>query len=295
VNTILQWNGSTSLAWTAPPASPRQGEVLLHATHTLLELHPEPRALVSIATVAEAGPGVELRPGSPVAVSSPTPGSFLSVDAASCTQIPAPAEPAAASVTPLLAEVLGALRCAKPDLGAEGVVAGSDLRAELLLRVLSLAGFRSVTSLRAADAPEPVGAVDKVVRGSAAGEGETLGERLKKLQGPVCAFDTTSQGSMIQALMSAAPDRSTIVLLAGHGSGASAVNFYRDVHRKNLRLLGVAAWSASADDLRRATRLLQEKRIELDLFRFGSVQASPGVPWQQRHRWVLLRWSGDPS
>ncbi len=295
MNRILQWTGSGPLATVEPPAIPGAGEVLLHATHTLLEFHPEPHALPSIARVRERGSDVDLQPGARVAVQEPTPRNALTVAAKSCIAIEASADAAAAAVVAVLAEVLLALRRIECDLGTNAIVTGSDLRAELLLLVLSAAGMRSVLAIREADAPEPIAAVANLLRGSPSEYREALAAHLQGLRGPVRAFDTTAKNGVIESLLAAVPSASSVALLGRRNSTPTNVNFYRDVHRKNVRLIGSGPSSVSGEDSGRAHRLLAEGRIAVDRFQFESVVASDySMANPPGRRWVLLQWDTNP-
>ena len=295
MNQVLQWNGSGLLSRVEPPVRPDAGEVLVDATHTLLELSPA-RALASTGTVRECGAGVELQPNARVVVSAPAASSALTVRARSCFVIEGAAEAASAVLIPPLAEVLRALRLGEPDLGSRVIVTGSDLRAELLLHILSWAVARSVVSVRAHDAPEPVSRVDHLFRGNPSDYQMALALQLQQARGPVLGLDTTSQDSVIQSLLASVPSGSAIVLLEGGGSGSSPINFYRDVHSKNLRIIGCTPRSVAPEDFLKASRLLEKKRIDLDLFHAETVVASESLsPLHERNRWALLQWSARSS
>lgn len=287
----LYWLGHGSPTWVEAVTSPEVGQVLLHATHTLFELQPTALALTSVARVQESAAGTSLQRQARVVVRGPDPSNVFQVLARRCTPIVESTDAAAAAILPLLAEVLCALRRAAPDLGTSVIVSGSDLRAELLLCILARGGTRSVASLRATDAPEPVTKLGEVLRSTPGDVSPTLVAHLEQLRPPILVLDTTSTRSIIQSHLVSLPNRSSLVLLGGSVSGAAAVDFYRDVHRKNLRLFGTSPASVTEADSLRASRLLETKRIAPEDFRFEKVEAAAGrVPPTAGQRWVLLHW-----
>jgi acetyl-CoA acetyltransferase len=175
----------------------------------------------------------------------------------------------------VLAEVAHALDRARLEPGWVGVVAGADLRAELLLAMSGNAGARHLIAVRDANAPEPRVAPDLLLRGRVSDYQAQLVEALESIGAPVVAFSTASDSQVVHALLSALPASSRLVLLAGDSNGSTQVNFYSDVHRKNVMVAGVDANSFGHQDVIRAQRLLQHSRVRAEMLDVPEIAVGP--------------------
>jgi threonine dehydrogenase-like Zn-dependent dehydrogenase len=274
------------------PEAPSGGQVFLDVIATWCDFDPRPRALAALAQVRQAGTPVDLQAGDRVAVIAPPPSNVLLVPRASCWPLAPGADAARSLLATVLAGVLCAVHRGAAALGSSAVVSGDNLQAELLLQVLRAAGMRAVCNVRSAEAPPPLLPVEPLFRGSPADYQEALAAHLQPSRGPVIAYDTTSRSSVILSLLAALPKGSTLVLLSGEGSGSASVNFYRDVHRKNLQVVGSPPAAAEEPDFVRASRLLETGRIDPDRFPVANAFVSTDrVPGIGDARWVLLHWN----
>ena len=235
-----------SVDWTAggrvvrdQQKASQSAESRVHATHTLVEIGDESRGLSVLGSLdpPDQGDHGSLR----VAMPTPEVTNHPLIGDRPIVEVPGPTEPLSGLLVPMVAGILKAFTRAALDPGWDCVVIGSDLRAELVSFLGNIMGARSLTAVRS-------GAISGVLSSSSPGqvfdsdaEGwfDLLADHLAERPGPVLAFDTTGVGSEVNAALAALPARSQIALFGPSSPGSVSVDFYRDVHRKNVNLLGV--------------------------------------------------------
>ena len=286
----LQWDGLGSVCSSPDTDEPRGDQVRLRVFETLVELAPSPRVLVCWAVVDKAGPESALAPGTQVIARCSRAASALTLDAGQCRPIASP--DTGPCLLSLLAEALGAIDRARPDLGWNALVVGSSLRSELLLLLARHSGARHLASLRVEGAPPPAEGPVELFQGDPASVHPALSVHLKQVRGPLVAFCDASDTREVLAVLAALPPRSTLVLLDGSGSGAdlAAVNFCDDVHRKNLRVDGCGPGAVEQGHWLRASALVRHGRLDLDRLGVGRVEAKEGTCPESEGRWLVLAW-----
>jgi threonine dehydrogenase-like Zn-dependent dehydrogenase len=204
--------------------------------------------------------------------------------------VPGPLEPLPAALLPAAVQVSRAIEAA-PDLGWVAVVAGDGLRAEMLLDLLPRSGARRTVRVPTGEADAAGAPADETVPGGAL-HPEELASRLRSVPGPVVAFETGGDPAAQRALLAALPRDSHLVLLESGAPGAGiSVDFYRDVHRKNAVLHGIAR-TDPGDAVRsdRAIRLLCARLSAGWRPRVTGITARAGITPGATGGLLLLAW-----
>lgn len=210
----------------------------------------------------------------------------------------------------LVSIALQGVRKARLELAETALVLGLGLIGNLALQLSRLhggfpvigadldAGRREIAGLCGADLVLDPTAADTAQALVAATEG----------RGPAVVIEATGSAAAVNEALALAGSHGRVVLLAST-RGVTETNFYRDVHKKGLTLLGAHAstvpphdsspgyWTRS-DDSRTALRLLSARRLQV------APLTSERFPWQEAPRayeilasWrkdllgMLLRWS----
>lgn len=302
----LQWDGLGTLESAPDADEPGRGKVRLRVLETLFETGPSPKTLACRAVVESAGPDVPFTAGASVLARCSRAASVVTLDAALCwgplgegpQHVPADAFARIGGnecLVPLLAEILGAIDKAGPDLGWSALVVGSSLRSELLLLLARHAGARHLASLRAPGEPEPAAESVKLFQGDPASTHPALASHLREVSGPVVAFCDASDTRAVLAILAALPPRSALVLLEGSTSDgdAAAVNFCDDVHRKNLWVHGCGPGLVERSHVLRASALLRHGRLSLDRLGIKRVESKEGARPDSEGRWLILDWPAE--
>lgn len=143
--------------------------------------------------------------------------------------------PVAALLAPIVAESISAIDAAAPDLGWNGVVIGVGLIPRVLAQVSQLAGARSLTTIQEV--------------------GQDTGRLSPKGPGKTIFFVHGQDNETINQLLALVPAASTVVLMNSDKSESTRVNFYANLHRKNVDLMSVKNFSPR--HARRADSLTQ--------------------------------------
>jgi threonine dehydrogenase-like Zn-dependent dehydrogenase len=249
----LTWDGRGVVQETDGSPAPKPGQLLVAVSHCLFEPGNPARCLSALATVLHSGSSDSLPVGSTVCFATHVFANRQVVPQAQCHAISGvPTEQAL--LVPVIAGILRLMAALETDLGWTAVVNGEDLAARLLRQVAHSAGARQVLVSTAGKRLAP---------GSDNGARDTevpLQQVLSGIGGSVVAIDTTARPSDIQNLMSALPALNTCGLYGYSSGGVAAVNFYLDVHRKNIQIVG-SSQNLQAQDLDRAQQFVRCGRV----------------------------------
>ncbi len=288
------------------PAEPRPGEVLIRTEVTLISPGTErafflgrPNAAAKfpyypgysgVGTVAALGDGVDgLRLGDRVAATCGH-ASHGVTRAERCWPVPSGLAPAEVVYFNLAAIALQGVRKARLELGEAVLVLGLGLIGNLALQWSRLqgafpavgldpeAGRRAIAVACGADAcfdPMASGTADAI---AAATDGN----------GPHVVIEATGSPEVVNEAFARAASHARVVLLAST-RGTTDTNFYRDIHKKGLTVLGAHAsaipphdsspgfWTLR-DDVRVALRLLAAGRLRV------AELTSEIAPWREAPR-----------
>lgn len=232
---VLVWSGAGPIEESA--AAPN-GAAALPISHTLLERHGSGWRPVA-SRIAGSPPGdaaenahVVLRPAAAA--------SRLAVHESELWNVPAHLDPLRQLVFPAIQQLFAALSTAA-DPGWTAWVSGSGL-----LAALCLAAAPSLGARRTVWIPEDGGEAaaldaDEIVAGGRDARAERLAALAAQSYGRVIGFETTGDVVALQALLAALPAGAALVLPGLAAPRSAAVNFYRDVHKKNVAIVGAGA------------------------------------------------------
>ncbi|MBS7609632.1 zinc-binding dehydrogenase [Candidatus Bathyarchaeota archaeon] len=219
--------------------SPGTETAFLMALENTSRVFPQYPGYSNIGIVAEVGNGAaEFKPGDIVASSS-SHASHVYPKAEECFKVPESLSPMEASFFNLGMIALQGVRKSRIELGEPAVVLGLGLIGQMASQLLRLDGALPVSSIDTLDnrlmMAKELGA-DYVLNLSKIDiEGEV--KRLTDGKGARVVIDATGHPDAIGLAFKLASMRGRVVLL-GSTRGLSTVNFYRDVHRKGLLVIG---------------------------------------------------------
>jgi threonine dehydrogenase-like Zn-dependent dehydrogenase len=269
----LLWSGKAAITHGTEVAAPRAGEVLVAITHTLCASSTPPGALTAMGRVAEVGAGC-MAVDTQVIFRCREMTSALTVPAQDCFPLQNPRAPML--TVPLVADILRALDQAAPDLGWSGIVLGGDALARLATLVAANAGARQVVchSPEAAAPPPGATATFTDLSGTAV---SSLHHVVHRSRGPMVFFDTTGSATVLQAVLDVIPPHSALILLGNDPGDITSINFYQDVHKKSIRIVG-AAGGIAAHCGERAERLVQARIPPADTPQFHAAVDTVPAP-----------------
>ena len=292
--------GQVALEWIDPP-QPGTGQVLLRALSTLISPGTERAFFLNLENADAAFPFypgysfvgeviavgddvVALQVGDRV-VCRAAHQSHALVDARLCLKAPAEVADEAAAFFALLAIAMQAVRKARIELGESVAVLGAGIVGILAMRLAQLSGGVPVVGIdldeRRLGLAKQVGADEVLV------SDDSLQEKLRaKLaaDGADVVIELTGAPAAVVTAFQLAAARGRVVL-AGSTRGLTAeVNFYRDLHKKGLRVIGA---HETARPLREDSpgywTALREYALCLDLLARGRVQIAPLIT--HRYNW----------
>ena len=251
---VVTAGGQVELERFDPPL-PQAGQVCLRARTTLISPGTERAFFLNLDNTDASYPiypgysfvgvveacGAEvtgLRAGDRVVCPSPHASRAL-VDARACLPVPAELPDESAAFFNLLAIAMQGARKARIELGESVVVLGAGIVGILAMRLAQLSGGLPVIGidldLQRLDQARRVGADDILVSG---------GELARDLQdilgaaGSNVVIEATGAPSEVTTAFQLAAEKGRVVLLGSARGDSDGVNFYRDVHRKGLRIIG---------------------------------------------------------
>ncbi|MFQ6040719.1 MAG: zinc-binding dehydrogenase [Candidatus Poribacteria bacterium] len=211
----------------------------------------------------------------------------------------------------LCAISLQGVRKARIELGEPVAVMGQGLIGLLALQLARLSGAFPVIAVDIA--------ANRLKLASKCGADFALNpqdpdfeEKLSEIteaEGPSVVIEATGSPEPVNTAFKLAGWRGRVILLASTRGETESVNFYRDVHKKGLSIIGAhnsvrpshnssAAFWTSADDCRLTLSLLAHGRIIVDKLithRFNSAQAEKAykllMDWAEELLGVILAWN----
>ena len=271
---------------------------------------PRPTGYSLIGEVVATGSDVSLAVGQRV---------FLPVGHASgalvaarrATPIPDDVRDEHAALLAMMGVALQGVRKARIELGEDALVIGGGLIGQLAAQFAHIAGAGRVLLADISDARLNVASACGLAEpvNPQTGTGKTaiaaLGQRG---QGPEVVIEATGAPEPINDAVKWAAPRGRVVLLGSTRGDTEKVNFYRDVHKKGLTLIGAHAAVRPAEDdapgywtvrhdYQVALRLLASKRLRVDpliTHRFDSTdyQRAYGLlfDWDEGLIGAVLHW-----
>jgi 2-desacetyl-2-hydroxyethyl bacteriochlorophyllide A dehydrogenase len=308
-------------------AKPGDDEMLIETEYTLISpgtelaflnalpntpgLYPQYPGYNNVGRIVELGPHVTgFAEGDRVA-SAAKHASMATVPASRVTDVPAGLEPEKAVYHNMVAISLQAVRKAQIELGESVLVLGQGIIGNLALQLARLSGGLPVIGTDLVDRrlglARECGA-DLAVNPHV----EDLKTRLMELYGRDSVdvvLDATGVPQVIPDALDFAGYRGRVVLLASTRGETERVNFYRDVHKKGLIIIGAhnnirpkgeestrGYWTAQ-DDAAVALRLMAAGRLKVaplttDVLRAEEAPAAYDllVHARDEHLGVLLDW-----
>ena len=297
---IVTAPGQVELQWIDPP-QPGEGQALLRALSTLISPGTERAFFLNLANTDPDFPfspgysfvGEVIAVGDNVAalktgdrvVCRAAHQSHVLVEARDCVKAPAQLADEEAAFFALLAIAMQGVRKARIELGESVAVLGAGIVGILAMRLTRLSGGVPVVGVdldrQRLDLAQRVAADDVLVRDA------SLPDRLRALLGAdgadVVIELTGAPAAVVTAFQLAAP-RGRVVL-AGSTRGISGdVNFYRDVHKKGLLVIGAHESTRPLhEDSPGYWTPRREYALCLDLMARGRVQIAPLIT--HRYNW----------
>ena len=165
--------------------------------------------------------------------------SHVIVDADRCLKAPADLPPEEAAFFNLLAIAMQGLRKARIELGESVAVLGAGLIGILAMRLAQLSGGIPVIGIdldeRRLALANTIGADDTLI-GS-----DSIGADLRNLlgsEGANVVIEATGAPALVVTAFQLAAESGRVILLGSARGDTERVNFYRDVHRKGLHVIG---------------------------------------------------------
>lgn len=232
----------------------------------------------NVGEVIEVGPGVSgVRPGERVATGAHH-AQFVRVRAEDAIPVPAGLSPREAAFFNMIAIAMQGVRKARIELGDSALVIGQGLIGNLALQLARLSGgFPMIgmdTDAGRLELSRRCGA-DFVLDSTDQGADEKL-KNWTSGRGPSVVIEATGHPAPINTAFQLAARLGRVVLLASTRGETEHVNFYRDVHRKGLTILGAHNSIRPARDSGPAFWTWHEDaRLSLALVASGRLQIGP--------------------
>lgn len=231
----------------------------------------------NLGTVAEVGEGVEeLKVGDRVA-SAGNHASHVVMRTRYCFKVPDGLEPTQAVYFSLGAIALQGVRKSRLELGECTLVLGLGLIGNLALQLARLQGALPVLGL-----DPDAGRREIALRCGADGAFDPTEEGVRDAVGtaadgraPSVVIEATGMPEAVTQAFDWCGDMGRVVLLAST-RGVTETNFYRDVHKKGLTVLGAHGGKVARDESSPGFWTLREDtRTVLNLLAAGRLQVSP--------------------
>ena len=292
--------GQVELEWLDPPL-PQSGQVLLRALSTLISPGTERAFFLNLENanpaypftpgysfvgevVAAAEDVVALQIGDRVVCRAPHQSHAL-VQADSCLRAPSQVADEEAAFFALLAIAMQGLRKARIELGESVVVLGAGIVGILAMRLAQLSGGLPVIGVdldqRRLELARQL-AADEVLSND-----DNLLENLRALLGADGAdvvIELTGAPAAVATAFQMARARGRVALVGSTRGISEGVNFYRDVHKKGLLVIGGHESAQPRQDSSPGYWTPdREYALCLDLMARGRVQTAPLIT--HRYNW----------
>ena len=297
---VVSAAGQVALEWRDPPP-PGPGQVLLRALTTLISPGTERAFFLNLANanpeypyfpgysfvgevIALGDDEGSLKPGERVVCRAPHQ-TFALVDADDCVQAPPELADEEAAFFALLAIALQGLRKARIELGESVVVLGAGLIGILTMRLAQLSGGLPVVGVdldpRRLELARQIAADETLVN-----DGDLAG-RLRRVlgaDGADAVIEATGAPAAVTTAFELAAAGGRVVLLGSARGNTQDVNFYRDVHRKGLLVIGAHESNQPQRDGSPGYWTAQrEYALGLELLARGRVRTAPLIT--HRYNW----------
>ena len=307
---------------------PAPGQVLVRADKTLISPGTERALLLSlgefepaypkhsgysfVGAVEQVGTGVDgFAPGDRVVGQCPH-YELVTTDAARLAHVPAALASEEAAFGILLQTALQGVRKARIEIGASVLVVGLGLLGQLAAKLARLDGAVPLlgADLSPARREWAAGACDAVLDP----EAPDYEDRVLNLTGgvgPMATVEVTGSPEVIKAVFQLTSRMGRVVLLGSSRGNTDDVNFYRDVHKRGLTVVGAhirtrpgherqpGLWP-ERDEFPLCLDLLARRRVTVtDLItdRYAADDAPAAyqrlADWDDRMMGVVLDWTGQ--
>lgn len=313
---VVSAAGQVALEWHDPPP-PAPGQVLLRALSTLISPGTERAFFLNLANanpeypyfpgysfvgeVVTVGDGViSLKTGDRV-VCRAAHQTYALVDAGDCAQVPPRLADEEAAFFALLAIALQGVRKARIELGEPVAVLGAGLVGILSMRLAQLSGGLPVVGVDLD--PRRLALAKEVAADETLVNGVDMGGNLRALldaEGADVVIEATGAPAAVQTAFQLAAPGGRVVLLGSARGNTTDLNFYRDVHRKGLLVIGAhESNQPTRDSSPGHWPARREYALGLDLLARGRVQTAPLIT--HRYNWrefpsayaQLAKWDRD--
>ena len=297
---VVSAPGQVQLEWHDPPP-PDPAQVLLRALTTLISPGTERAFFLNLANanpeypyfpgysfvgeVVAVGDGVSSLTMGDRVVCRAAHQSFALVDAGDCVGVPPQLADEEAAFFALLAIALQGVRKARIELGESALVLGAGLVGMLAMRLAQLSGGLPVVGVdldqRRLDLAKQIAADETLINDDRlAGDlGALLGAA-----GADVVIEATGAPAAVATAFDLAAAGGRVVLLGSARGNTQDVNFYRDVHRKGLQVIGAHESNQPRRDSSPGYWTPQrEYALGLELMARGRVQTAPLIT--HRYNW----------
>ncbi|MEZ4863204.1 MAG: zinc-binding alcohol dehydrogenase [Caldilineaceae bacterium] len=273
------------------------------------QTYPQYPGYNNVGEIIEVGPGVE---GWQVGDRVGTPSrhaAYVVASAASCVRVPDGLADERAAFFEMAAIALQGVRKARIELGEPVVVIGAGLIGLLAMQLAKIQGAAPAITVdqdeQRLDFAQQAGA-DAVVMADSHMQAEIA--RLSEADGAAVVIEATGHPAAVQTAFDLAGWCGRVVLLGSTRGETERVNFYRDVHKKGLTVLGAhnstrpvqdshPGWWTRQDDQRTVMKLLSLERLTIQPFithRFSWQQAPQAYEilktWNRDALGMILNW-----
>ncbi len=251
---VVSTAGQVELEQFTPPA-PANGQVLLRALITLISPGTERAFFLNldntnpsyplypgysfVGEVMACGDGVDALQVGDRVVCPAAHASLAVVDACVCLPAPADLSDEEAAFFNLLAIAMQGVRKARIELGESVAVLGAGVIGMLAMRLAQLSGGLPVIGIdldeKRLDLEKRIG-VDEVILSS----DQIVGKLRETLNadGANVVIEATGAPPLVATAFQLAAVKGRVVLVGSTRGDTDGVNFYRDVHRKGLHVIG---------------------------------------------------------
>lgn len=309
--------------------SPKEGQLLLRARATLIspgterafflglpntsQKYPQHAGYSNVGEIGEIGAKVEgFKVGDRVACAAGH-SSHVVVNAANCLPVPEDAPDEEAVFFNLAAIAMQGVRKARVELGESVAVIGAGLIGLMAMQLAKLNGALPAISVdkdegRLSFARQAGADVTLIADDSAL----SSVREVTGADGAAVVIEATGHPEAIPQAFALAGTFGRVILLGSTRGETEKVNFYRDVHKKGLTIIGAhaamrprvessAGWWTTKDDQRVALKLLALKRLTIQpliTHRFACQDAPQAYAllreWDLRALGMVLDWNNSP-
>lgn len=251
------------------------------------------------SAIPEDAPGLQI--GDRVA-SAGHHAAIITADAADCIPVPATLQAEDAVFFFMLSIALQGIRRAQIEIGEPVAILGAGLIGLLAAQFARLNGAAPVISIDPQTKRHPF-AQQIGADATLAELGDTLPQQLaawSRPEGPPVVIEATGHPEAVVTAMQIVAPGGRVVLLGSTRGETEQVNFYRDVHRKGITVIGAhniarpqfesrpGCWTQS-DDSRTVLRLLELGRLRV------AALVTHRYPWTQALEAYALLKAWDPD